>query len=46
MSPTWMTTRSGGMAGEAMISSGMVTPSGPVMVGLTGVEGAMGVAGN
>jgi hypothetical protein len=41
-----MTTRSGGIVGEAMISSGRVTPSGPAMVGVAGVDGAMGVAGN
>ena len=44
MSPTSITTRSGGMTGAAEISSGMVMPSGVVRVGLAGVEGAMGVA--
>src|ERR1035438_6466393 len=39
-----MTTLSGGMTGAGVISRGTVTPSGPVRVGLTGVEPAIGVA--
>src|ERR1035437_4025790 len=44
MSPTWITTRSAGITAGWTISSGRVTLSGPVIVGLAGVEGATGVA--